>query len=268
MSRCQKNKAGNLHPRDLKGVGVLVTRPTAQAEGLCRLIEHAGGRAIRFPAIAIQPVEDPGPARHLLAQSWDLILFISRNAVEQSLPLFPMARLPVQGLLAAVGRATSHALTAAGRTPDLMPEGRFDSESLLGLPQLADLKGKRVLIVRGLGGRTLLGDTLIERGAELAHAEVYHRRLPDADPAALLASWEKRVQLVTATSGEVLDNLLKLLGPEGRALLLATPLVVVSARTAQSATRLGFARVELAERAADEAIVAALRRCIEPQGNC
>jgi uroporphyrinogen-III synthase len=62
-------------------MGVLVTRPAAQAEGLCRLIEAAGGRAIPFPAIAIQPVNDQGTARRLLAEPWDLMVFISRNAV-------------------------------------------------------------------------------------------------------------------------------------------------------------------------------------------
>ncbi|MEA3274216.1 MAG: uroporphyrinogen-III synthase [Pseudomonadota bacterium] len=251
-------------PCDLGGKGVLVTRPAGQAAGLRRLVHEAGGRAIPFAAIRILPVEDPKPAQRLLAQSWDLMIFISRNAVEQVLPLLPGRRLPDRPQLAAVGRATADALTDAGRAPDLVPFGRFDSESLLALPELADLAGRRVLVVRGEGGRAILGDTLAERGAELRYAEVYRRALPDVDPAPLLESWRRDVHLVTATSEEILGNLIRLVGPEGRELLLATPLVVVSERTAESARRRGFARVEVAERAADDALLSALCRAAFP----
>jgi uroporphyrinogen-III synthase len=239
---------------------VLVTRPAAQAGGLCRLIEAAGGRPIPFPTIEIVPVGDPAPARRALAEPWDLLVFVSPNAVERALPLCPGGRLPSLPHLAAVGAATARALAAAGCAPDLVPVGRYDSESLLALPELADLTGKRALIVRGEGGRALLGDTLAERGAQVAYAEVYRRTLPEADPAALLARWDETVNLVTATSGEVLDNLIDLLGPAGRDRLLATPLVLVSERTREAAAALGFSTVEVAVRADDLAMVEALCR--------
>lgn len=242
----------------------MITRPAAQADGLCWLVETAGGRAVRFPTIAIEPVANRESARELLAQDWDLILFVSRNAVEQGLPLFPQRRLPAAAQLGTVGAVTAQALSLAGRTPDLMPTGRFDSESLLALPELADLKGRRVLIVRGVGGRRLLGDTLIERGARLAYAEVYRRTLPATDAASLLTRWRRDVQLVTATSGEILDNLLTLVGEKGRDLVFDTPLVVVSERTGKTATTLGFARVEVADGASDIAVLAALCRIVEP----
>ncbi len=247
-------------PCDLGGKGVLVTRPAAQAAGLCHLIEQAGGRAIPFPTIEILPSAHPEPARGRLAEPWDLLIFVSRNAVEQALPLLPATRLPSGPELAAVGAATAKALAEAGRPPDLVPSAGYDSESLLALPRLADMRGRRVLIVRGEGGRPLLGDTLAARGAEIAYAEVYRRTLPRADTASLLTRWDRDVQLVTATSGEVLDNLCALLGEEGRGLLLATPLAVVSGRTASAAKALGFLRVEIAERATDEDLLAALCR--------
>jgi len=247
---------------DLGGRGVLVTRPADQAQDLCRLVAEAGGRPIRFPTIAIAPTSNPVAAQALLARSFDLLLFVSRNAVTAALPLFPAGRLPAGPSLAAIGAATTAALTAAGRAPDLAPGDRFDSESLLALPELADLRGKSVLIVRGSGGRDLLGETLGGRGAEVAYAEVYRRVLPQADPAALLARWDQDVQLATATSGEVLANLVTLVGAKGRERLLATPLVVVSERTAAWARGLGFARVACADRASDAAVLAALCRLI------
>jgi uroporphyrinogen-III synthase len=224
------------------------------------LVAEAGGRAICFPTVAIQQPQDPEAARGLLAEAWDLMIFISQNAVERALPLLPQGRMPEHPRLAAIGRTTALALTKSGRAPDLVPGQRFDSETLLALPELADLRGQRVVIVRGEGGRALLGDTLAQRGAQIAYAEVYRRTLPGGDAAHLVSRWRREVHLVTATSDEILLNLCELVGEQGRELLLATPLVVVSERTAQTAGLLGFTRVEVAENAADEAMLAALCR--------
>jgi uroporphyrinogen-III synthase len=245
-------------PCDLGGRGVLVTRPAAQADGLCRLIEAANGRPIRVPSIEIAPAADPREAAALLAQSWDMLYFVSPNAVEQALALVPDGSWPGVAKVAAVGRATAQALTEAGRAPDLVPEQRFDSEALLAMPELADMRGRRVLIVRGEGGRTLFADTLRARGAEVLFAEVYRRLRPAFDPSPLLSRWTDAVAMVTATSDEVLLNLMEMLGPEGRAPLLSAPLVVVAERTAEKARGLGFVQVAVAERAEDAAIVRAL----------
>ncbi|AGA90154.1 uroporphyrinogen-III synthase [Thioflavicoccus mobilis 8321] len=241
----------------LAGRGVLVTRPAAQAERLCGLIEAAGGRAIRLPVLDIEPAADPAPLCRLFAERWDLLVFVSRNAVELALALLPAGRLPTGPRLAAVGRATAEALAAAGRGPDLVPAGRYDSETLLALPELADVRGWRVLIVRGEGGRALLRDTLASRGAEVAYAEVYRRVLPSVDVGTLVARWDEEVAVTMATSDEALQNLLTLVGPAGRAALLATPLVVVAERTGELAGRLGFGEVAVAERADDGSILAA-----------
>ena len=244
-------------PADLAGRGVLVTRPAGQAEPLCRLIESAGGRAIRFPTIAIEPTNDP-EARALLGESWDLLYFVSPNAVEQALALVADGAWPRVERVAAVGRGTARALTAAGRAPDLVPNDRYESEALLEMPELADMRGRRVLIVRGEGGRALFAQTMTERGAEVRFAEVYRRVRPSVDVAPLLARWCEEVDFVMATSDEVLLNLAELLGQEGRAPLLATPLVVIAERTAQTARDLGFQTIRVAERADDESIVRAL----------
>ena len=250
--------AAGADPGPLAGVGVLVTRPEGQAAGLCRLIASAGGRPLPFPTIAIAPVANPEPARALLTQAWDLMVFTSRNAVELALALGCDATWPRVARLAAIGRATAAALTAAGRAPDLVPPERFDSEALTALPELAAMAGRRVLIVRGEGGRALLGEVLAERGAQVEFAEVYQRVRPAVDPRPLLARWSADVQLAIATSDEVLLNLLEMLGAAGRDLLLATPLVVISERTAATARGLGFCAVRVAERAEDPAIVGAL----------
>jgi uroporphyrinogen-III synthase len=245
-------------PGDLRGLGVLVTRPAGQSEPLCRLIESAGGRALPFPTLEILPAADLEGARALLAEPWHLMVFTSRNAVEYALALGFDGRWDQAERLAAVGKATGLALSETGRAPDLVPPERFDSESLVAMPGLADMAGRRVLIVRGEGGRALLGEVLTERGADVRFAEVYRRVRPDLDPGPLIARWSEDVGLVVATSDEVLLNLVEMLGDAGRAQLLATPLAVISERTGQTARGLGFRTLRVAERAEDAAIVRTL----------
>lgn len=245
-------------PESLAGLGVLVTRPRDQAEPLCRLIEAAGGGVLRFPGITIQPALDPTQAARLLATDWDLLIFVSRNAVEYGLPLFPAGRLPASATIAAVGRATARALAATGRTPDLVPEQRYDSEALLELSALQQLSAKRVLIVRGNGGRPLLGDTLRARGALVCYAEVYRREPPQVEIAPWIGRLRDEVDLVTTTSTEILRNLYQVFGADARPLLLTKPLIVVSPRMAATAEDLGFKRVGITERADDQSILKAL----------
>jgi uroporphyrinogen-III synthase len=58
--------AGEQVPCDLGGQGVLVTRPAAQAEGLCRLIEEANGRPLAIPASRSRRRPIPGKLRPFL----------------------------------------------------------------------------------------------------------------------------------------------------------------------------------------------------------
>lgn len=239
----------------LHGMGVLVTRPAHQAEGLCGWIEANGGRAIRFPAVEIRPAGSAEARRMLAAAgSYDWLVFVSANAVHHALPFLPEHRGDLQ--TAAVGESTARALAAAGFAGVLTPTAGADTEGLLALPAFARLNATRILIVRGHGGRTLLGDELRARGAVVDYAEVYDRVSPVVDAAPLLGRWNRDVDAVTVTSGEILDNLIAFLERDQR--LFATPLVVISPRLADLAVRRGFCKVVTAAGPDERAIVAAL----------
>lgn len=242
---------------DLGGRGVLVTRAAHQSAGLCRLIDAHGGRAVAFPAVEIAPPADSGTATGLLRQAWDIAIFISPNAVTFAGRLLGAERLSV-ARLGAVGQATAEALALAGYPVDLVPEGRYDSEGLLALPALQRMEGRSVLIVRGEGGRPLLGDSLRARGAKVGYAEVYRRIRPEADSASLIGRWSTQIDLVTVTSGELLDNLVGMLGEAGWPLLRRTPLLVISERMREAAERRGFDCVLQAAGADDAALMDAI----------
>jgi uroporphyrinogen-III synthase len=247
-------------PCDLGGRGVLVTRPRAQAAELSALIQSVGGRPILFPTLEILPPVDADLPRSLLTRPWDIIIFISRNAVAGARDLAPDLQWLAGAQVAAVGKSTAKALQRLGHAPDLVPDERYDSESLLELPPLREVSGKRVLIVRGVGGRAHLGDTLSARGAAVAYAEVYRRVRPQVDAGLLMEDWHQSLGFVTATSDEVLSNLLGMIPDAEQPWLKTLPLVVFSERGAGSAMELGFRVVAVAKAASDEAMVEALCR--------
>lgn len=230
----------------LAGMGILVTRPVELAAGLIDGIAALGGTPVPFPAVDIAPPADPAALAARLAElpACQLAIFVSPTAVARALPAI-LARhgaWPAATRLAAVGQGTARALERQGVGPVLCATDGADSEHLLALPGLQAVAGQRVLILRGEGGRELLARTLAARGAQVAYAECYRRLPPAADPAPLLARWRAGgIRAVTVTSGELLDNLLAVLGDEGAALLRATPLFAPHPRIAEAARGHGVA---------------------------
>lgn len=237
---------------------VLVTRPAHQSAALCRLIETAGGIPLRLPALLIAPPEDPALARRRLRQlaGYGMAVFISRNAVDQALELLHPAPLPAIRLLA-VGQATADALRARGYAVALTPDREFSSEGLLALPDLQNITGERIAIIRGTGGRELLAETLRGRGATVEYIETYRRIRPPAAAELQETLGRAGSDLVLATSNQILESLLEMSG-DARDLLIRRPLVVLSARTRDAALAAGFTRVYIAPRSDDNGILAAL----------
>ena len=243
---------------------VLVTRPAHQAETLVQKIEAAGGQAVLLPTIEIAAPASTAALDAVLDRlpEYAFAIFISPNAVRQFLPLVRARGGVPSGLqLAAVGQGTLRTLNDEGFDKVLAPLERFDSEALLELLPPAVVAEKDILIVRGEGGHKLLGASLSARGARVAYAECYRRVLPHQPDAANLARLRRgEIDILVLTSIEGARNLCALVGESGQAQLLATPVVVVSERLAQTCRELGFhAELCVSAQASDAAIVAALR---------
>lgn len=248
----------------LQGLGVLVTRPEAQAMPLCRLLEAAGATALRLPAIDIEPaaeLRDLGTRLGAL-EKFDLIVFVSANAVRYGSALLGEKR---ELSLAAIGPATARALNRAGYRVSLVPGQGFDSESLVAHPSLQHMAGRRVLLVKGRGGREFLAETFVRRGASVELAEVYERRAATPDDGEL-AALERRctageIQVVTATSLEIAENLLRLATPALRTHFDRLHWLVPGDRVGAELARRGLAAPLLrADSAEDQDLVAALVR--------
>ena len=238
---------------------VLVTRPAAQADTLCQMITQHHGKALRFPTLEIQPLEiDAELIEKALQCDW--LVFTSTNAVDFALRALSGKMAGLQALqLAAVGNATASALQEAGLNVACVPETEFSSEGLLAQPAMHEVAGRRIMIVRGLGGREKLAQTLRSRGAEVDYFEVYRRSQPEIDNSLLTQHLQDgSLQVTTITSGEALQNLLDMLDKESVALLQKVPLVVVSDRLKQLALQLGFDYITVSKQPTDAAILETL----------
>jgi uroporphyrinogen-III synthase len=251
---------------------IVVTRPAHQADRLCQLIKAQGGEVIRFPTLEILPPEDLTTPLAIIKRldDYEMAIFISANAVSRGLALVQeRCQLPAQLKLIAIGKATVRELERWGRVAHLFPEDASNSEALLAMPPMQAVAGRRIIIFRGQGGRDLLGNTLRQRGAQVAYAEVYRRAKPEVSPDDLLQRWkQQQIQVVIVTSNDTLLNLFDLVGEDGQKWLRDTPLIVLSPRTQRLAQQLGFCHPPLlAREASDEAIVETLlKRVSNPIG--
>jgi uroporphyrinogen-III synthase len=245
----------------LAGRTLWLTRPAQQAGVLQAALEAQGARVFCLPLLEIVPVS---PKREQLQHlkdldRYDLVVYISSNAARFGLEriLEWWAQYPVGLLNVAVGSGTAAVLLEQGLEVSY-PLERMDSEGMLALPELADIQGKRALIVRGVGGREVLADGLRARGCAVDYVELYERIAP-RHPVDYLAHCLEALppDAVVISSAEAMDNLKELflaVGDEWQEL----PLFVASERLRLHARQLGFHRVRCLESASDAAIITGL----------
>ena len=254
----------------LAGRHVVITRPLAQAGHLAETLVGLGATPIRFPVLAIFDVEDKRPLLDtaIRLENFDLVVFVSPNAVTKALDVMLQHRTWPLGLQAAtLGRSSERELSKRGVEKIISPQVRFDSEALLEAPELQQMQGRKVLICRGDGGRELLGDTLIKRGAMVEYLTVYHRGKPTQDPAPLFKLWEAgQLDAVTLTSSEGLRNMIEMIGHLGHAWLKNTPTFVPHARIAEQAEQYGLRHI-IPTGPGDEGLIAGLLSHFATHGN-
>lgn len=250
----------------LSGCSIAITRPAGQAARLSELIAGQGGRPILFPLLAIAPLADYRVFEQKLAglEHYDWAIFISSNAVQHAMPHL-LARLgaPPDNLrFAAIGPSTAAELAKFGVNNTLTPQGRFDSESLLALPEMQAVANKNIMIFRGVDGREVLGDTLKARGASVDFAECYRRVNPQSNAGVLSALWQnKQLDAVVVTSSEAMRHLLDITDHGNAAWIRAVTLCVNHARIAELPRQLGL-KTAIADTPGDEAMLQCLIKAL------
>lgn len=217
------------------------------------------------------------------APDYALVAFVSPNAIDAAFA--HIAQWPAGVTLAVLGEGSRAALAAHGITPanahivSPADSAHSDSEHLLQTLDLAALRGRRVLIVRGESGRELMADGLRAAGALVDVVAAYRRDVPALTPA-LAATLQRLLAQQNdwiITSSEALRGLMLLLEELGCQESCAVPplaagsggdstvakmkrqhLIVPHARIAETAQQFGFTRLTLTG-SGDERLLAALQ---------
>jgi uroporphyrinogen-III synthase len=203
-------------PKPLTGRCVVVTRPAAQAELLAEPLRTLGAEVVVIPALEILPAMDPEPlhdAIHRL-EDYDWLVVTSVNGVNA---IAREVQVQAKNLdtrklqIAAVGEVTATAMTASGGPARILPEN-FSADHLA--KQLAHhVRGRRVLLVQGLGAKNDLAEALAAEGAHVERVDAYRSAVP--------ATLQKRIGLflrsgkhadaVTFTSSQIALNFFRAL---------------------------------------------------------
>jgi len=230
-------------------------RPQGQHAGLRRVAARLGARTLGVSPWRLHNYTDELTGERLLqALTCDWQLFTSPVAVKAAAKLLPLAQMQ---RTVVVGEGTARALRKQGVQMIQVPL-RMDSEGVLALPLMADLRGKRVALITAPGGRGLIAEQIVLRGGELCRVDVYERV-----PLKLRTSLLNQLQalegptVLVLSSAQAFHQIWPQLPDALRARYLQQPIVVTSERLAQLAKTSGFSHIHLA----DDPLPAQLARC-------
>ena len=238
---------------------VLLTRPPGSNESLADLFRADGLSPVVRPLIELveKPVDREMKRISLGLDRYDKIIFVSKSSVSFGLPLLGnyWPQWPISLEWFSVGPGTAQALSQYGVVASF--PSLAGSEGLLALAGLQEVAGQQILIVRGAGGRELLGRSLGESGASVTYLETYRRLLLQHDFSNLLP-----YTVVVLTSAEILENFASLSGKS----LRGYHAVVPSSRLEEIARTYVFQGVTNASGASDKALYDAVMKVINSRG--
>ena len=193
---------------------VLITRPEGQQHSMMQALADHNWQGFHHPLLNIHAISEPDAGFQDLKNKimnldiYDVVITVTSNAsslaydwIDQYWP-----QLPLNPQWFAVGSSSAKPLLKLGM--NITSPTHKHSEGLLALPQLQDMQHKKVLILRGKGGRELIAETLTSRGASVSYAEFYQRSpvdLSDGALATLLS--QQQIHYALVTSGEMAEQL-------------------------------------------------------------
>lgn len=246
---------------------VWLTRPSLQASKTEARLKALGLEVWSQPVMAISALNNASDQQKNRDQIMNLdvyhfAIFVSQNAVSFGFDLIDdfWPQLPMNTQFLGVGAATAKALSLHGADAQSGIGEAMDSESLLALPELQAVDGLKALLIRGVGGRTKLADTLVERGCAIDHCELYQRMYVHESSSALAESTFGRHcdDIILIYSGESLSNVHQCIADSNKPNLKNTPIIVPGARVASLAKELGFSVIHEAKNASDDEMIATM----------
>jgi len=234
---------------------LLVTRFAPHAQRLTDLLNAQGIVAVAQPLLAVQKTREFDNASKVFAKHYDYIIAVSPNAVDYTDQALADINWPQTNYLA-VGQGTQTKLKTVTAQDAVIPEKCFDSEGLLALPALADLQGKHILILRGVGGRNLLCETLTKRRAIVDYYQPYQRVVIDLRGADLIKKWQRKgINSAIISSIGLLERLITIVPVAAHGWLKSITIYAPSQRITEQAKSWGWSDVKILPGMSDQQIV-------------
>ena len=255
---------------DIGSRPVVITRPLAQARLFADQLAAIGRVPVIFPLLEIAPLADSSELQSVLGRldAYAMAVFVSPNAIDAAFSFIPA--WPQAVAIGIVGEGSRLALQRHGADRDnavIHAPGnneRMDSDELFRVLDIASLRGKRVLIVRGQAGRDFLTEMLRAEHVEVEHVTAYQRLRPQMDAAksAQLRALIDAGSTWIVTSSEALRNLRQItaeaLDDQCVVKLQRSKIIVSHQRIAETAQSLAFSNVTMSG-SGDERLIAALQ---------
>jgi len=231
--------------RPLAGRHVVVTRTRERAAGLVDRLHALGADVSVVPLIATVPLAPPDAVKAVASEvkagpgeRW--AVFTSATAVR--LVTRVLDRIALQPFaIAALGRETAAALSAAGCVVSLVPD-RHDGEGLADALVLRGVGGAAVWLPTAEGAGSVLPDRLRAAGAHVRVQAVYRSDMPAGAADRLQRVLRRGVDAIALTSGSTARHLVRALA--GAELPARTVVVCIGPQTAAVARAAGL-RVDL-----------------------
>lgn len=186
---------------------VLLTRPQGKGDQLAQLLTPVVDFVAQQSVIEIKAGPDMSEIAAKCQQMPDILLFVSTNAVAflqhaigDNIPL--STQLAQHCVFIAVGHTTAKALQSWLKV-DVLTPAIETSEGVLQLEQVQQeaIAGKRVVIVRGVGGRKLLAQQLSKRQAKVSYWQMYQRQAIENQGMLWWQQWQQwQIDTIVVTS--------------------------------------------------------------------
>ena len=244
---------------------VIATRPHNQNLGWVATLKNAGITTLSLPMLQIDAVDESHQIKHriLNLDNYSKLIFVSQNAVQFGFEWIDQywPQFPIGVTCFTIGTKTGSLINQKlGCNAAIAADKQMTSEELLGREELQSVNAEKILIFRGVGGRPKLADVLIERGASVDYAEVYHRRKPvNLKESIIKSAIRPEKNLLTFFSGETLENYFDAV--KDTSLNWSNiPIVVPSERVFELAKKLEFCRVVCAKNASETSMLSAVKQ--------
>lgn len=232
---------------DLAGWRILVPRAGTWGARVADTITRRGGVAVVAPLIEARPPLDLARRDDLLAKlqagAYEWLFVTSASTVEQFVD--HAVTVPAHTRIAAVGRATAHALVSAGFHVDFLPSGPTSARNLITqwcAQHRAETTG-RCLVARGDLAMAAVSDELDIQGFDADVAILYRTVGVDLDPSIVTELSRGEITAVLLTAGSVAREL----ASQVAELSQRVARIAIGRATADAALKVGLQVTAIAE---------------------